>query len=482
LSTAWALLAVSSDSQGDTLEHQRAWAEETAAAKGWTIVKVLGEGREGVGSGKAGPRPIVRRLIAELRALPPEARPEWLLIIRSDRFARGKIQDTLFVQDEIINDLGVRIMTRNDGEILMNSPEAEFMASFKGYYARKDNADRRDKATAVYKRKRAAGQAVGNKRPYGLALDASGHDIAVADQAEAIKMAFDLRAAGQGYHVIAARMLEAAPPVRYRKSGERAIKWTSLRIRKLLANRSYVGPVVDEVTFRRAQQVRTELARPAGQHRHPWPLTGAIRCYCGTMLIGQATGKGMRFRYYTCRATWNHDGHFRLNPAVPLERQFVALLKKLAAGPDLIAQYRRANLTPASPALLRRNLRSLRAELVALDQRHAKVWELFEAELVRREDVQGRIDAIAGERVDVAERIDHIEVQLALAQAATQQNADVAAVFAVAAATYEDSDVDHQRSIARAAALSLGGLCVEEDRTLTVRRPAGTPNRQAKRL
>ncbi|MDB5092417.1 MAG: site-specific recombinase, resolvase family [Candidatus Eremiobacteraeota bacterium] len=487
MTTAWALLAVSSDGQADTLTHQRAWAEETAKAKGWDLARVIGDDREGVGSAKDGVRPIVRRLIAELRELPKASRPEWLLVIRTDRFARGKIQDTLFVQDEIVNDLGVRIWTRNDGEILMNSPEAEFMASFKGYYARKDNADRRDKATAVYKRKRAAGLAVGNKRAYGLEIGPAGVDVPVREQAEIVKMAFDLRLAGHGFHRIAQELEKVAPPVRYSKSGEHPIRWTSYRVRYFLKNRAYLGTIIDEVTFRRVQQINAELKNYApSRRRHPWPLSGVLRCYCGTSLIGQSTGKDGSFRYYTCRATWNHGGKFRLNPAKAIEAQFVALLRELDAKPELIDRYRQANLAPASPALLQRAIRTARIDLTRADKRRDTVWAMAENGHVRVEDVQQRIDVIAEERAELLARIAEMEAQLAIAAAMAQQSADAASMIAHAAQEFERSTVEDQQVLARAASAVLGGFCVEEDRTLTVRRPVDVTGemqrRSAKRL
>ena len=52
------------EAQAETLPHQRQWAQETAAAHGWKLARVI----EGVSSGKSGPR-RVRELLVELRAL-----------------------------------------------------------------------------------------------------------------------------------------------------------------------------------------------------------------------------------------------------------------------------------------------------------------------------------------------------------------------------------------------------------------------------
>jgi DNA invertase Pin-like site-specific DNA recombinase len=478
--SAWALLAVSSDSQADTLQHQRAWANEEATKQGWTIDRFF----EGVSSGVAGPRRLLRDLIAELRSLPADARPSWLLMVRADRVGRGRLVESQVVLHEI-GDLGVRIWTRDGGELKLDSATDQIIAAVKAGLATLENEVRRDKATAVYRRKRIAGEPIGNKRPYGLALGPSG-DAAIEDQAEAVRAAFAMRAEGQGYHAIALRMAEIAPPVRYKKSGEHAMKWTTHRLRRMLANRSYVGPIIDELMFRRVQSVSADLARAAtpGTHRHPWPLTGTIRCYCGSMLIGQATGKESKFRYYTCRATWNHNGHFRLNPAASIEAQFIELLRDLAVDPLLVAHYRRTNLAPASPALLRRSLRSMRAELATLDQRRDRVWEMHEKGLVRDNDVQVRLDTLSERRVEVVDQIGRIETQVAIAEEASRQSADVDAIFAEAVATYENAAVDDQRRIARTVALMLGGLTIEENRSLVVRRPTAAPGKgaSAKRL
>src|ERR1700728_2299795 len=94
----WALAAVSSEGQTETLVHQRRWAEETAASHGWHLARVV----EGVATGKTGPRRIVRDLLADLRSIEPEARPKKLLMIRADRLGRGSIVESQIILRDLM--------------------------------------------------------------------------------------------------------------------------------------------------------------------------------------------------------------------------------------------------------------------------------------------------------------------------------------------------------------------------------------------
>ena len=141
MTTAWALLVVSSEAQAETLRYQRAWAEGVAKEKGWRIGRFI----EGVASGNDGPRRLSRDLLLELRAVPVEVRPAYILMIRLDRIGRGSIVDSqIFVRDLLA--LGARVYTRNAGEIRLDSAMDELVAAVQMAVARHENDVRRDKA------------------------------------------------------------------------------------------------------------------------------------------------------------------------------------------------------------------------------------------------------------------------------------------------------------------------------------------------
>lgn len=196
----------------------------------------------------------------------------YLLMTRLERLGRGDVIETQIVLRDL-RELGVKIWTRDGGEERIDSAMEQLISAAKSAVAAHENENRRDKAVAVYKRERAAGLAIGNKRPYGLTIGPDGKDVAVEPQAEAVRMAFALRNEGMGYHAIDKRLSSVAAPQRFKNGKEQPVRWNSYRLRILLANRAYVGTVIDELTFARAQHVREQIARTVtpSNRRHPWP-------------------------------------------------------------------------------------------------------------------------------------------------------------------------------------------------------------------
>ena len=361
--TAWALCVVSSDPQGGTLEDQRSWAARTAKERGWTLGRVF----EGVSTGKVGPRKIVEELLAAIRSLAPEKRPQWLLLIRLDRIGRGSaVQGQLVLQTLL--ELGVRVWTRDGGEEKIDTAMDELRAFVKLTVGRHENDVRREKAVNVYRRKREAGLAVGNQRAYGLRIGKDGRDEADGERAKTVSLAFKLRAEGWGYQRIGARLSESAPPREFKNGTVRQIRWTPTRVLRLLQNKNYVGPIVTEAQFHAAQQVSKTLSQVHPRRVHFWPLSGAIRCYCGRMMNGLCSGPtGYRTRYYACRALWAHAGKIRLVRADDLEAAFVGLLSRLRAKPSLVAAYQKRSAAN-SIAELEHDLRRAQRELSVIEK------------------------------------------------------------------------------------------------------------------
>jgi DNA invertase Pin-like site-specific DNA recombinase len=462
----WALAAVSSEGQSETLAHQRKWAEDAAASHGWRLSRVI----EGVATGKAGPRRIVRELLADLRALDAEARPKKLLMIRADRLGRGSIVESQIVLRDLL-ELGVGVFTRDQGDVKLDSAMDELISAATLAVARHENEVRREKMLAVYRRKRAAGEVIGSKAPYGLRRK-NGKDVADRDRAPIVREAFKLRLEGKGYEVIGRRLTAIAPPHVYLNGNSRVVHWTPTRVKNLLQNRAYIGPIITESVFARAQRVAAVLTN-ADRHgdsrrRYPWPLAGSTRCYCGRVLIGMACGvEPWRYRYYACRARWNHDGKIRLVRADGLEEQFVIMLGRLRASPQLVARFHRRS-NPASPRTLERSVRELKTKLSDVARKRNAVWELHVSGKVRAEDVQERLDALAEQRDELQGRIAGVQEQLAIAKVAADRQRDVEALFRRATEIFHKANVDEQNKIARAVSVELGGLCVDANSKLDV--------------
>lgn len=464
-SPCWALLAVSSERQSETLAYQRQWAKETAAAHGWHLSRVI----EGVSTGKAGPRRIVRDLLAELRLLDPDARPEKLLMIRADRLGRGSVVESQIIIRDLLA-LGVSIFTRDQGQVKLDSAMDELISAATLAVARHENDVRSDKMRNVRRRKREAGEPMG-VAPYGLRY--KGKRFARdPERAPIVREAFKLRVEGSGYNAIARRLMAIAPPHVFLNGNSRAVRWSTTRVSDLLSNRAYVGTIVDDATFARAQKIAALLTNQrigAEPRRYPWPLAGSIQCLCGRTLIGIACGnEPWRYRYYGCRARWQHEGRFRLVRADSLETQFVNLLSRLRASPRLVERYSRRVTSPVSVQALERSIRDLKSKLQDVARRRDSAWELHVSGKVRAEDVQERLDALATQRDDLQGNLANAQEQLAIAKAASARERDVAALVARAAKTFGAATVAEQNRIARAVSLELGGLYVNAGSELEV--------------
>jgi DNA invertase Pin-like site-specific DNA recombinase len=465
--TAWGLFTVSSEQQEGTLADQRHWAEQTAAEKGFDLVHAV----EGVASGKLGPRTLVVKLLNELRALAPDARPTWLLLIRLDRVGRGSIVDTMLVVHEI-RALGVRVWTREDQEVKVESAMEQMFVAMKAAVAAQENAVRIDKRNGVIERKKAAGLPTSPYRAYGLKLSGDGHDIADEPLAHVVREAFRLRGEGLGYHAIG-NHLRAIAPSRISKKGKvKLVHWTTTGVQRLLTKQAYLDAgIIDEQTWNAAQDfgVQQRAQYPARAAHHPWPLSTALRCHCGGSMTGSTGGSHKRIRYYTCRAPWNHSNSFRRVRAEFLEAAFVELLQRLEAPPDLVASYVYKADQNGNIPLLETSIRETKLVQAKLTKKQTEVWDLFDQGLVRKETLQKRIDDLTGQVDDVTKRLAALEAQRAKALLAQQRRVNVTELISKAATLFERGEPDQQRWIAVSLAQQLGGLVIEADKSIGIR-------------
>lgn len=468
---AWALLVVSSEIQAETLPDQRSWAQGVAAEKGWTLERVF----EDVATGKRGVRRTMTELIAALRAVPPPARPDWVLMIRADRVGRGRIAESQIALHEIV-DLGCRIWTRNEGEIRLDTAMDQLISAARQATAAFENEVRREKAEAYYGKRRATGApSVTNKRPYGLRVVKGGQLEPVPGEAEIVQKIFEMRIAGAGANAIGAAVRPLAPAP-LRKDGtprKAAPRWMPYTIVRMIRNPKYRGTIVDEVTWHRAQTLPPQLVTRMWNTtpKYPWPLVGALRCWCDGPLYGEPGGNPKRrIRYYRCRREDRHAGDRRPGwRADRLEAAFLAMLKDLYAHPG---STRRVVAGP-SPAVLDRALRAARSELAELSARREKVWELHAAGKVRDEDVQERLDALGTSRGELEARITALEAERAVAVATRREGPLKAEAIARAIAAWSDprATAQDQRAVAVALATYRGGLYVTRDGELAPGRP-----------
>jgi hypothetical protein len=82
--------------------------------------------------------------------------------------------------------------------------------------------------------------------------------------------------------------------------------------------------------------------------------------------------------------------------------------------------------------------------------------------MVRPEDVQERLDALAEERDELHGRIAAAGEQLAIAKASSARERDVEALIRRAGQIFAKASVSEQNQIARAVSVELGGLSVDQ--------------------
>jgi DNA invertase Pin-like site-specific DNA recombinase len=471
---AWALCVVSSGGQEETIPNQRAWAIGVAKAKNW---RLLPDGIfEGVASGKLGPRSIVRDILKKLRATEPDARPEWLCMIRADRLGRGDMVESQIVLRDL-HQLGVKVWTRDQGELKLDSAIAKLFVAMQASVAEQENAVKQDKMRDFRKRKREEGLQVG-KSPYAIRRE-KGVDSPDPKRAPVVKEAFALRLQGKGYGAIGQRLAAIAPPHEYKHKSKahpertNVVHWTAPRVSKLLTNHAYVDAgLIDSATFVQAQGVAKALTNDrTGDPRrvHCRPLAGVLTCYCGRKFVGAAYGSsGHKYPYYVCRALWNHDGKHRIVRAEPIESQFRDLLGRLDASPELVKRYRARAASPVSMPALERTIRDGNAQLANLAKSREKAFQLNESGHLRDEDLQARLDTLTEQRDKLQAEVNEAREQVAAAKALAQRQQDAEELLRRAVKIFEKANVAQQNEIAKAVRIELGVLTVDKDKVLLV--------------
>ena len=463
-SAAWAYLVVSSEQQAETIEFQRRWAAEAALQHGWDITETF----DGVSSGKDGTRVLLKRLVERLEKTTASERPERVLMIRLDRLGRGLGLEALAALAQITQ-LGVTIHTRQDGDYKIARASDSLLPLMRIVTGGIENEARRDKALDTYKRRRLGGLSVSNKRPYGIAV-VEGRDAPAEPQAGAVRLAFELAANGFGYAAIGTRLRAIAPSKRYANGRIHETEWTNDRVRKLLRQSAYRGVVVDEKRWDRVKRL-LDGAPDVRARINPWPLSGALHCSCGRMLIGSTRGSPAR-RVYRCTAIAVHQGH-RTFSARKLETQFQDLLSSLTFTPKTLAAYvkQSSQLLEFDQQTLETRRSSAETSIKAANLERDRVWKLNADGLLQDVHLARRLG-------DIDKTIASCESAIAVIEAAARrvtydkEAAEHArSLIREAASIWEGAEASDKAAAARALARAFHGLCVLENGALEIGPP-----------
>jgi DNA invertase Pin-like site-specific DNA recombinase len=463
-SKAWTYLVVSSEQQVETIPYQRRWAAEVALQHSWTITETF----EGVSSGKDGTRALLKKLVDRLEKTPRQDRPERVLMIRLDRLGRGLGLEALAALAQITQ-LGVTVHTRQDGDYKIARASDSLLPLMRIVTGGIENEARRDKALDTYKRRRLNGLAVSNKRAYGIKV-VEGRDVVCEPEAGAVRLAFELAANGFGYWAIGTRLTAVAPPKRYASGRIHETNWTNDRVRKLLHTKAYRGVVIDE---RQWDRVHRLLSHPPDVRVriNPWPLSGALHCICGRILIGSQRGSPSK-RVYRCAASKVH-GKCLTYPAVRLEQQFSDLLKSLTATPKLMREYAKqsSRLVELDERALRERHRLAFEGIDRAEIERTRIWKLNADGLLPDVHLARKLTDVDQQITTYRTVMAEVEIELQRNDESEKEQGQAQALLRDAVSSWESAAPTDQAAAARALARALRGLCVLEDGTLQIGPP-----------
>ncbi|HKU82056.1 MAG TPA: recombinase family protein [Candidatus Tumulicola sp.] len=473
--TAWAYLVVSTEDQSDTLPNQLAWAKDTSEKNGWTLERVF----DGVASGKLGVRTKFEEMLTALKGLPKDDRPAYVLLTRLDRIGRGDLTRSM-VALQSVKELGPRVWSREEnGEVKVDGAMMQLIAAVKFAVAAQENEVRIDKAKAEYDRRRKARAgdsriAVSNAYPYGLTFkkkqgESFGRVVPKDPEAAIVRRAFKMRAAGKGCYIIGKALRDIAPPMELRNGQKQKMAWDGDFCSRMFKKHVYVeAGLIDEATFQKAQRNDVKQSGSAPRKYH-WPLTGALRCECGTALMGmRAQPHGKEYRWYACRDRKRAHGKLVCHNKADIEAQFLALLRTFGRTPALLEVARNRDEDESERRrLLMARLSTLRTELSRIPKSMERVWEAFDSGNLATETVQRRVDALEAKEKNLTAEAATLDLELRALNARQIEVDEAREVVQTAEARWSRAGHEEKKAMAKRVAGVFGGsLVVTADGTL----------------
>jgi hypothetical protein len=177
--------------------------------------------------------------------------------------------------------------------------------------------------------------------------------------------------------------------------------------------------------------------------------------------MGLCSG-GKRRRYYVCRDRDRVHGKYRCHRVSRVEQQFVALLDRLVASPELVGVIVDRGGVAEEQRGLAARLTDLRQEAADASARRERVREAFESGSLRRDTVQQRLDDLTAREKDARAAIVRTEVELAAMKARAASVDEAQGLVAMTRRVLDHAAVPDRKALARALSDALGGLVVTE--------------------
>jgi site-specific DNA recombinase len=178
-------------------------------------------------------------------------------------------------------------------------------------------------------------------------------------------------------------------------------------------------PLIDELTFQRAQPILRERGENVSRRRgnaSDFLLSGVVRCgSCGKAYVGMsARGNGGRYEYHACSGRQKHGPKACRNDRLPRQKLEHAVLQQLAG------LFRDSDLVTEAPAKaeqeaerarpeIEQRLASIKAEIARAEQALERYYEAFEQGKLsperceeRLSRVQARLEDLRGQQAELS--------------------------------------------------------------------------------
>ena len=429
-------ISTDEENQPTSLHSQRERLEAFCTAQeGWRIVAH----EEDRSTGAKLDRPGLTQALELARA----GKIDLLLVYRVDRLSR-KVRQLAQLAEELDR---LDVVLRSATEPFdTGSAAGRMMLQMLGVFAEFEHATIVDRVSAGIERRAKEGKWATGRLPFGYRRNNRKDVIPDERTAPTVKRIFELYTSGRlGTAAVARQLVDeqtAAPPA----------GWQPATVQLVLQNEAYLGrvlwrgqsmpglhePLVDELTFQRAQRLLRERGEDMALRRSnpgDYLLSGLVRCgRCRRAYVGaSARGNGGLYHYYACSGRQKLGRKGCDGERIPRDQLETAVIHQLAAlyrDGTLIRDALDAATAKAQqsqPALEERR-RALAEETRRAERALVRYYAGFEAGELDPKRFEARVSALEA-RLDVLREQDADLAQQLAPQAATLPDAaELAAV------------------------------------------------------
>ncbi len=203
--------------------------------------------------------------------------------------------------------------------------------------------------------------------------------------------------------------------------------WSSKRRRGV--NEEYIlvdglhEPIISQQLWEKVQSIMKLITKAPKKYDSWFPLTGILKCQvCGAgMVITRAPSKGGKIEYYSCGA-WKNKGTSVCNSnSIRVDKANAEVLKRLTtfiSNPKMIKEVvkvlNQSRSNQVKPS--QKEIQTIEKELLMISNKKQKIFELFEEELITRDEFVERKEHLNHQTKDLEERKLELQVTLNEAQ------------------------------------------------------------------